>query len=288
MGMPITSSFDEGELRVAHNMVIRFRDYHSADNGIPVICLPGFWRTSRDFEELAEHLGQFRRVITVDLRGRGKSDRSSDPADYHYDRLREDIVALMDACDVRRAVFVGLTLGGAIGVDIAAMYPDRVAAVVLNDTAPESNPAAGARMKAFSGAEELDRAATLARLRGQYGPDFPDLTDADYDRLLYRGYRVTEAGTYVRDFDQLTNVDLRRLVGERPTFWDTFDALSLPVLVLRGANSDYLTEALVDRMKAANPDTRIETIPDCGHPVMLWEPEALAAITSLLAEVDDA
>lgn len=277
--------YREAWLPVTAGISLYYRDYGTG-TAMPVICLPGYWRTSRDFEELAGYLATGRRVVTVDLRGRGKSGRSSDPADYHFDRLVEDTQKLMNELGVTRAVLVGLALGAEVAMELAVRHPERVAGIVFNDSAPESNPIAGAGMKAFSGGDELSRDQALERIKAQYAEDCPRLGEADFDRLIHRNYARTDAGTYVRDFDQLTNVELLRMKTERPTFWKEFASIDAPVAVLRGANSKYLTEEIAARMLERNPRASLHTIPDCGHPVMLWEPETFAAIDKLLAQVD--
>jgi pimeloyl-ACP methyl ester carboxylesterase len=166
--------------------------------------------------------------------------------------------------------------------------PDRVAALIFNDTAPEANPEAGARMKRFSGANELNHDEALERVRAQYAEDCPAFGDPHFEKLVYRGYAQNEAGKYVRDFDQLTNVELQRAKTEKPTWWAEFRQIGVPIAILRGANSDYVTPEMAARMLAGNPNAALHTIPGCGHPVMLWEPEAFAAIDHLLERVDDA
>jgi pimeloyl-ACP methyl ester carboxylesterase len=189
----------EGWLQVTAGISLHYRSYGQRSAATPVICLPGYWRTSRDFEELAARLACDRQVITVDLRGRGRSGRSDDPDDYRFERLADDVVKLLDALDCPRAVFVGLALGAQLSLHLAASLPDRVAGIVLNDSGPESNPMAGARMKRFSGDDEITHEEALRRVKAQYAEDFPRLTGQDFERLVYRNYRRSDAGGYVRE-----------------------------------------------------------------------------------------
>lgn len=277
----------EGHLPVTADMGLYYRVFGARSDAVPMVCLHGYWRTSRDFEELAQHVGPRRQVVAPDLRGRGRSGRSDDDRDYDFDHLSRDIEALLDAEGIPRAAFVGLALGAQLAMDLAARRPDLVAGIVFNDSAPESNAAAGQKMKAFSGDDEISFEEALARVKGQYATAFPRFNSADFERLLRRNYRRTDRGGYVRDFDQKTNEALVRTKDARPTFWDEYRGLgTTPVLILRGANSEYLTEDVVGRMLAELPTARLVTIPDCGHPVMLWEPEAFAAIDAFLGEVD--
>lgn len=285
----IPGTFVEQWLPLKSGLDLYYRDFGGGAKSAatPVICLPGYWRTCRDFEELAVHLSSTRRVLTPDMRGRGRSGRASDPGDYHFDHLANDVIALLDALGIARAVFVGMALGAQLSMDIAVRKPSYVAGVVLNDSGPESNPLAGKRMAAFSGGDELTYEQALDRVRAQYAPDFPRLGEADWVRLVRRGYSETAAGRFVRDYDQLTNQELGRMKAERPDFWKEFLAIrNIPIAILRGENSDFLTEDIATRMVAANPAATLYTIPGCGHPPTLYEPEAIFAVEALLAMVE--
>lgn len=281
--------FREGELCVAPNINLYYRDYGGGGQATPVVCLHGYWRTSKDFEELAAHLAPRRRVITPDLRGRGRSSWSQDSSDYEFDRLGDDILALLRATGVERAVFVGLALGAQLIMDLAARAPEHVAGIVLNDSAPETVAASGHRMAKFSDGAALTKAEALDRIRAQYSPSFPRMGEEGFQRLLYRNYKLTDEGLYVRDFDQLTNQALVRTAQERPTFWREYEAIpDVPLAILCGANSDFIASAVIERMLAGRRRARVHKIPDCGHPAMLWEPEVFSALDELLGEVDAA
>lgn len=278
--------FQEARLPITAERSLYYRDHGAELGGIPLLCLHGYWRTSRDFEELAAHFAGTRRVITVDLRGRGRSDWFPDPQDYRFEAIVDDVVLLLDTLGIDRVAIVGLALGAQIGMELAAKRSERVAALITNDTGPEANLGAGRSMKAFSGGDAIDHDEAMRRVRGQYEEDNPSFGDWEFDRILYRNYRRGDDGLYVRDFDQNTNDELRRMLAERPTFWDEFRAIGdIPFTVLRGENSHFLTLDIVERMKAARPDIDIVTIPGCGHPVMLWEPDAFAAIDATLGRI---
>jgi pimeloyl-ACP methyl ester carboxylesterase len=289
MNVVNTEGYVERQLPAAPNLNLYYRVYGDTAETTPVVCLHGYWRTAKDFEELAAHLAPRRRVLTPDLRGRGRSGRSTDAADYGFERLAEDVIKLMDTEGVDRAVFVGVALGAQLIMDLGARSPERVAGIVFNDSAPETVAASGHRMAKFSGGDELSAEEAMARLKAQYEEAFPLLDEAAFQRLLYRNYRQTADGRYVRDFDQLTNEGLRRTARERPTFWAEYERLpDVPIAVLRGENSDFITPEIVERMIAGRRHARVHIIPNTGHPVMMWEPEAFAAIDDLLAKVDAA
>lgn len=282
-----SETYREGQFAASDEISLYYREYGVRADTTPVVCLHGYWRTSKDFEELAAYLAPQRRVIAPDLRGRGRSGRSKDTHAYDLEKLEEDVLGLMDSLKAERAVIVGLALGAQLAMDIAAKHPERVAGIVFNDSAPETVASSGNKMKAFSGDDELTYEVALSRVKAQYEAAFPRMDAAGFERLLYRNYRQTEAGGYVRDFDQLTNEALWRTAKARPTFWDAYEVIpDVPIAILRGANSDFITPEIVARMLSRRSRAKLYTIPGVGHPTMLWEPEVFAAIDELLAEVD--
>lgn len=281
-------AWEEGWFPRATGMRIHYRLFAAADGEgrTPLVCLPGYWRNSRDYEELALHLTG-RCVVTPDMRGRGLSDRSQDVADYHFDLLVEDVRALLDHLGIASAVFAGLTLGSFIAIELANREPQRVKGIILNDGGPQGAPGAAKRMSAFAGDEAVTREEALSRMRAANGPYCPGLTEEDYSRLVRRAYRETADGEYLRDFDQLTNEEMARFKAERPDFWTEYGRLSgLPMLVLKGANSDYLSDAVIERMLRENPAASVAIVRDRGHAPMLDEPDALSAVDAFLAAID--
>lgn len=275
-------------LPVTDSMRLYVRDYspRGPSSGVPVVCLHGYWRTSRDFEELADHLTASRRVVLVDLRGRGQSDRSSDVADYAFERLVDDVKLLHSALRTGPFVIAGTALGAQIGMWLAANEPGLIAGLVLNDSGPESSSGTNKTMAAFSGGEECTFEEAVDRVRRQYEPQCPRFGAEDWVRMMLRAYRRLDTGAYVRDFDQLTNVDLVRVKKLFPTFWGEYEKIGVPMALLRGENSGFMTAEIAQRMVERNPNLQLTTIPGVGHPVFLYEPEAFTAIDALLARVD--
>jgi pimeloyl-ACP methyl ester carboxylesterase len=275
-------------LQVTPSINLYYRDYGPVRGGLtPVLCLPGYWRNSRDFEQLGEHLSGARRVITPDLRGRGRTSRSETVADYEFERLAKDVLQLLDAVRVTRVVFLGTALGAHLSWAIAQDHPDRVAGMVLNDSGPEAPSASSSsHMASFAGGGEYTYEQALARIREQNAASFPRLTDADWDRMTRRAYAQTEDGKWVRDFDQRTNEIIPALRAKHPDWWPEYRAVKAPIAILRGQNSGFLTEAVAQRMVAENPAATLYTIPDTGHPPTLFEAESFAAIDELLTRVD--
>jgi pimeloyl-ACP methyl ester carboxylesterase len=273
----------------ADGLRLYYRDYAPATPGrLPVLCLPGLTRNSRDFEHVALRLQRDRRVLCADLRGRGRSQHDPNWQNYHPGTYLADIGRLLADATVERCVFFGTSLGGILTMLMAAAQPHRVAAAILNDIGPEVDPAGLARIASYVGrfppARTWDEATTI--VRATYELALPDLTDeqwADYTRRSYT------------DVDGVPRLDMDPNIGEAvraapaataPDLWPVFAALKpVPTLVLRGATSDILSAATLDRMQVEKPDLVRVEVGNRGHVPLLDEPEAVTAIDAFLARL---
>jgi len=279
---------DERRLEVGRGLQLLVRHFQSpVQGGTPVLCLHGYWRNGRDFETLAPRLAENRSVLVPDLRGRGRSSYAEDASDYLFEHLVDDCWRLLDTSGYERVVIIGTTLGGLIGLEMAAARPERIAGLVLNDVGPEKPMASVKRMAGHAVAGGLTRADAIALTRSQNESFTRGLDDADWERLMLRAYRADADGAYGRDFDPLTNQATAILMSDRPSFWDELRASAgIPLTVLRGENSDFLTRDIATRMRDVRPDLNLVEIRDRGHPPFLDEPDALEAIDALLALAD--
>lgn len=252
----------------------------------PVLCIPGLTRNCRDFEPLALHLAQRHRVITPDLRGRGRSDHDPDWRRYRLDVYVADMVALLDALGVSSVVVVGTSLGGLVGMFLAAGHRARVAGLVLNDIGPELDPRGMLRIANGVGAARAvatwEEAAADARTANELA--LPDLDAAAWLRFARAVYREEAPGRIVRDMDPLIGRALRDTEAPPPDFWGAFGALDgLPMLSIRGELTDLLSEETFARMLARHPDMQACRVPGRGHAPTLDEPESRAALDRFLA-----
>jgi len=264
----------------------------------PVVCLPGLARTTADFDPLAAALAgdadRPRRVLALDYRGRGLSDYDPDPDRYSIAIEREDVLTVLTAFAVASAVFVGTSRGGLIAMALAAVRPTAIAGVVLNDIGPVIEPHGLMRIKSYVGklAQPRSFAEGADILRRLFGAQFPRLSDADWLASAQRSWREQD-GRMVVTYDPrlaraLATVDPGHPL---PTQWPQFDALAdVPMMVIRGANSDILSAATLAAMRARRGETMRETtimeIPDQGHAPLLAEPETIARIAAFIAECD--
>lgn len=265
-----------------------YRDFGRDHAGTPVICLPGLTRNSRDFEDLANYLSDRRRVITPDLRGRGFSEHDPEWRNYHPATYVQDTWTLLDLLGIDRVIVVGTSLGGLCAMAMSAQHSERIAGVVMNDIGPEINPAGLARVQEYTGrvspVTTWEEAA--AQAREIYGEWLPGLSDEDWRKMAWRGYRENAEGVPQLDIDNNIGEAVRKLGPQKGDPWGLFDALKdTPVLLLWGLISDILTEDIVDKMRSRKEDLEVAGIPNRGHVPQLDEPECLAAIDRFLLRV---
>lgn len=266
------------------------RDYGGRQSKrMPLLCLPGFTRDSRDFHALALRLAGERRVVCPDLLGRGRSEYAPDPARYAPAKMLEDMMDVMDALGVARAIVLGASFGGFLAMGLGAARPRALAGAILNDVGPEVDRAEMGRIAGYI-AEHRPQPSWQAAIdhgRETLGKGWTRQDDDTWMRLVRQSYSEAPDGTLVLDHDPKIGVPLRSIMGgggDSPDLWRLFGALKpFPVLVLRGALSRILTEATLARMKVEKPDLVAVTVPGIGHMPLLDEPEALEAIDGFLA-----
>jgi pimeloyl-ACP methyl ester carboxylesterase len=255
--------------------------------GLPVLCLPGLTRNSRDFVALAAHLSSQREVLTADLRGRGRSVWDPDSSHYQLPTYVQDAWSLLESRRLNRVLVVGTSLGALMGMAMAAMKPDRIAGIVLNDAGPEIDPAGLRRIAGYAGKLPPVSSWTeaAAQAKSVYGLALPGLTDADWLDYAHRGYRENAAGIPVPDMDPRIADAFKNPSTAPANLWSVYSQIKdVPLLVIRGALSDLLSAATVARMLREKPDLQHITVANRGHTPLLNEPECLAAIDAFLAQ----
>jgi pimeloyl-ACP methyl ester carboxylesterase len=263
---------------------------------LPVVCLPGLARTTADFDPLAGALAgdpqRPRRVLALDYRGRGLSDHDPDPDNYSIPVELDDVLSVLAAREVGSAVFVGTSRGGLIVMALAAARPGAIAGAVLNDIGPVIDPQGLMRIKGYVGRlpqprDFEDGGQILARL---FAAQFPRLGSADWLAAARRTWREQD-GRLVLSYDPalarvLAAVDLDHPL---PPLWPQFDALAAaPLMVIRGANSDLLSAATVEAMRARRVDLTVIEIADQGHAPLLAEPDTMGRIADFVARCEPA
>jgi pimeloyl-ACP methyl ester carboxylesterase len=253
-----------------------------------VLCLHGLTRNSRDFEDLAPHLQKHCRVIVPDVRGRGHSARDPNPQNYQPAIYLQDILSLIDTVAAQRVAVIGTSMGGLLAMMMAVGHRDRVSGVVLNDMGPEVDPKGLDRIKGYAGrlprVENWDDA--IAQTRTMFGEAWPNLSTERWSALTRRGYREDQAGGLNVDADPMIGEMLRAAPAASANLWPFWKALrGIPMLAIRGAQSDILSAATFAKMKAENPELVQLEVAQRGHVPLLDEPECIAAIDAFLAQI---
>ena len=261
---------------------------------LPIVCLPGLARTAEDFDALARVLADShgRRVIALDYRGRGLSDYDHDPANYSFQTELADVLAALTALDALPAIFIGTSRGGILTMLLAALRPTAIVGCVLNDIGPVIEPKGLMRIKGYVGKLPQPRSYEEGAeiLRRLFDAQFPKLTAEDWLASAHRAFKEHN-GALVPTYDVNLAKTLEGVDFEKPfpPLWAQFDALAnVPVMVIRGENSDLLSAATVDAMKARHPSLETIDVPDQGHAPLLAEPDVIARIATFADGCDAA
>ena len=289
--MSSSQAFTSGYITCA-GLEIHYTDWGKAERGT-VIAWHGLARTGRDMDELAAHLSERGwRVICPDTVGRGLSQWSADPAHQYclafYARLARE---LMDGLNLRAVHWVGTSMGGAIGTLCAAGLVEpglkqRILSLTLNDNAPELAQAAIDRIKAYAGQPPAFATVTELEsfLRQVYKP-YGWLSDAQWRRLTETSVRRLPDGRVTPHYDPAMVTQFTAHPDDY-LIWDHYDALKLPVLLLRGAESDLVLAETVLEMRRRGPGAQglleVIEVPGCGHAPALNVLQQLEWVTGFI------
>ena len=265
------------------------RDYGVPFEGAPaVLCLHGLTRNSADFEWIAAHLSDRYHVVAADIRGRGRSDWDPIPANYTPAVYVQDMLGLLDHLGIAKTIVIGTSMGGLMAMIMGVMAKDRMRAVVINDVGPDIEAAGLARIASYTGktapiATWADAAKTAQFINEVAFPDY----GADDWMAFARRLFSEKDGVPVPAYDPGIAAGLKPQSDAPvapPDLWPMWDALQgLPMLAIRGALSDLLSPATLDKMAERHDGLTRVTVPHRGHAPMLDEPEAVAAIDAFLA-----
>jgi pimeloyl-ACP methyl ester carboxylesterase len=289
---------------------VAYTDWGPEDARHVVVCVHGLTRNSRDFDELAGYLAvRGCRVVCMDVVGRGDSDWLEHKEDYGFAQYVADAAALLARITAPRPSlmtrlqgaggahvvdWVGTSMGGLIGMMVAAKSGSPIRGLVLNDVGPLIPWPALARLKLSSSGDGA-RFATLDEVE-RYLRDacasFGPLTDGQWRRLAAHGSRRVREGTYALAYDPAIVSTMRGGGGAGVAFgadfffgidlWPVWDAVKSPTLVLRGAQSDLLLESTVRRMQERGPKMKVVEFPGVGHAPWLMSEEQIRPIADFL------
>ena len=287
------SDFSERSWQSPDGLELYFRDYAAGGEGatsgkLPVLCLHGLTRNSRDFEGLAPHIAsQGHRVIVPDMRGRGQSAYAEDSATYAVPTYIADVMALLAQEGIERFVSVGTSMGGIMTMLMAQFAPEKLAGAVINDIGPVVNPVGIDKIKTYLGKGGsfptwMHAARSLEEVHGESHPGFDT---NDWIQMAKRSMTLCNNGRIAFDYDMkiaepFSSADENAVP---PDLWPGFEALAAkPLLLVRGGISVILSAETLEEMQARAPDADVVVVPEAGHAPTLDEPEVRAAIDALL------
>jgi pimeloyl-ACP methyl ester carboxylesterase len=234
---------------------------------------------------LANDPAQPRWVVVPDYRGHGQSEYDRNPDNYGLGVDLADLSAVLSGLTIPPAIFVGTSHGGVLAMMLALSRPNAMAGVILNDIGPVIEPQGLLQIKAYVGKLPTPRdfADGAEILRWLSAKKFPKLVPQEWLALAQRTWRE-HGGGLVPDYDvglaRTLKVEWERSL---PTLWDEFDALAhVPLLIIRGANSQMLTSRTLDAMLARRGDIEVTVVPDQGHAPLLTGPKLIQRIAAFI------
>ncbi|MBM2576087.1 alpha/beta hydrolase [Jannaschia sp. Os4] len=253
--------------------------YDDDGDGTPILCLSGLTRNAEDFEPVLPYLLGEHRVIRLDYRGRGRSQRAPDWRDYTVPTEARDVVELLDHLGLPQAAILGTSRGGLIAMALALTHKARLTGVCLVDIGPELDAAGLDAIVDYVGrppeARTLDEAALMLATQME---GFRDVPAERWREEAARRYRDTGDGLELR-YDARLGEAIKAGAAPAADLWPLFDALAgLPLALIRGAESDLLSRVTADEMARRRPDMVVAHVPGRGHVPFLDEPEALEAL----------
>lgn len=276
------TSFQWREHRTTDGLTLRYRFYDGGDRRPAALFLHGLTRNARDFEDLAPAVaGQGRPALSLDFRGRGRSDWDPIPDRYTPATYVSDVVGLIDSLDMGPIVPVGTSLGGIVAMIAAALRPGIWSGCVLNDIGAAIDPRGVDRIVEMVGrrvAAIKTWADAIGAVKELNSAAYPDFTESDWSRLAHRLF-FEKDDKPTAAYDPTIGDVVREAQGEAaPELWEAFAVLAQkPVLVVRGGLSDILSQNTLDRMLETDTVEAV-VLPRVGHAPTLDEPEARAAI----------
>jgi len=263
---------------------VSYLEWGDPDNERVLVCAHALTRCARDFDNLAAALSGRYRVVCPDMAGRGDSQWLADPMLYQIPQYVADMVTLVARLDVESVHWVGISMGGLIGMTLAAQPGTPVQKIVISDAGPVVTKASIERIAAYVGAAPVfpDLASAEQYVRAvsaSFGPH----TDAEWRFLAEVVLRRNPDGTLRLHYDPQLAEPFRKLMPEKDfELWPVWDAIRCPTLVLRGAQSDLLLRETAEQMKERGPKAKVVEIPGVGHAPTLMHEDQIRIVRDFL------
>jgi pimeloyl-ACP methyl ester carboxylesterase len=265
---------------------IAYREWGDARNRDVLVCVHGLTRSGRDFDELARALHAQFRIVCPDVAGRGESDRLADPKHYTWAQYVADMVTLIARLDVEAVSWLGTSMGGLVGMALAAQTGSPIGKLVLNDAAPVIAKAALERIATYVGQElrfaSFEEAEKYVRaISAPFGPH----SDAQWRFLTETWVRRAEDGSFRPHYDTRIAEAYRATMPEKDLeLWHLYDAVRCPTLLMRGEQSDLVSRQTAAEMARRGPKAKVVEIRGVGHAPTLLQPDQIALVRDFLLE----
>jgi pimeloyl-ACP methyl ester carboxylesterase len=263
---------------------LSYAEWGEPSAGRTVVCVHGLTRNGRDFDPLASVLQAQARVICPDMVGRGLSDPLGDPEHYALPTYVGHMLQLLTKLELLEVDWVGTSMGGLIGMGVAASGAIPMRRLVLNDIGPFIPKAALGRINIYLGMDlrfatldELE--AHLREIHAGFGP----LTDAEWRHLAEHSARRRADGSFGLNYDQRMGEPMKRGPVEDVDLWPVWDQIKCPVLVLRGMQSDLLLAETAVEMTRRGPGAEVVEIDGTGHAPALMAKDQIEIVRTWLA-----
>ncbi|MDX2422620.1 MAG: alpha/beta hydrolase [Amphritea sp.] len=265
-----------------HRMV--YHEWGSADNERVLVCVHGLARNSRDFDALARALSRDYRVICPDMPGRGESDWLPDGVAYDIPRYMSDMVTLLARLDVEQVDWVGTSMGGIIGMCLAALPNSPIRSLVLNDIGCFIDKAALQRIAQYLGDHRFSSVAEVEQYMRRTYSAYQGLDDEQWQHLAKYGHRRIAEDQYGLHYDPRIAEQSAAVQDEDIDLEPFWRQVSCPQMLIWADQSDVLREATVTRMQQIRPDMDLYRIPSMTHAPSLMETEQINAIQQWLRD----
>jgi pimeloyl-ACP methyl ester carboxylesterase len=265
---------------------IAYLEWGDPRNRDVLVCVHGLTRTSRDFDDLARALCAQFRVVCPDVAGRGDSDRLAEAALYALPQYLSDMVTLVARLDVEAVYWLGTSMGGLIGMALAAQAHSPIARLVLNDAGPVVSLASLERIAGYLGKKlqfgSVDEAQAYVRsISAGFGPH----SDEQWRFLAETWLRRNDDGSWRAHYDPRIAENYRATLPQKDLeLWALYDAIRCPTLVLRGEVSDLLSRDTCARMAQRGPKARVVEVRGVGHAPTLMHADQIAVVRDFLLE----
>ncbi|MCW8885633.1 MAG: alpha/beta hydrolase [Motiliproteus sp.] len=279
-----TESFMALNPKGFHRVV--YREWGSVENQRVLICVHGLARNSRDFDDIAHTLARNYRVICPDIVGRGESDWLPDGAPYEITQYLNDMTALIARIGVEKVDWLGTSMGGIIGLCLAAMPNSPIRSLILNDIGPFVSQGALKRIGEYVGKAPMfwSHQEVEDYYRTIY-PAYAGISDEQWHRLAVHGSRSQQDQGFALHYDPAIGDFFRAAADQDIDLWPLWQMVNCPQMLIWGQDSDVLTADTVTAMAEQNPDLQVSRWPGVCHAPSLMVPEQIQVVVDWLRTI---